>query len=112
MTNITCTDCGEQLSSQTDPCPKCGSAKKTIGVLVADAISVTDAFHAIVERKFWETNWRYLAPYVLINLLSPFTGLLGPYGVVAGFVLNIFSFFLGLGAVKRIIERDRLSSQM
>jgi len=112
MATITCTNCGEQLSSQTDPCPKCGSVKKSIGVFVADTITVGDALNAIAERRFLEKNWRLIAPYFLVNILSSLTGLAGPYGIPVGIVLNVISFFLGLGAVKTVVQRDRLSQQI
>ncbi len=102
-----CSGCGQPLApSHAGPCPKCGDPRKThdvsVGLTAHARVSVS--WHHVHE---YYVKHKLLLPLVItIKIGSPFLGLVlaGWVGVLAGLIVGLATFLLGLRAVTRVRE--------
>jgi hypothetical protein len=107
MSNAECLGCGRELD-RPGPCPDCGGANRAIHLTARTELKLGQSMTTTRLRQSLEKNKPLLAVVLVITVSSPFLGLFlaGAPGVLAGLVLGILSFALGLFAVTRVRESD------
>lgn len=69
-----CSDCEEPLDEvaanedERQPCPACGSSKRTISASIEETVVVTDAVSSRRIREWIETNWLALFLAALLTV--------------------------------------------
>lgn len=102
-----CSGCGRLLPEGfTKPCPKCGTTKKDHTISVEESLTVTNLMNWQQIREYYERHPVLLPIVIGITIGSPFLGLVlvGWVGVIAGLLIGIIVFFLGLRAVTKVRE--------
>ena len=102
-----CSRCGELLPlNHVGPCPNCDDTRKTHDVHIQETVHVHASLGWKHIHEYYERH-KVLLPLVLvITVGSPFLGLVlaGMVGAVAGLIIGLAAFFLGLRAVTKVRE--------
>lgn len=103
----TCDNCKVQLpDAHTGVCPKCGHLGKTTEIQINDSLAVSDSFSWRTTKEFYEKNKPILAIIIVLSIISPMVGvvLAGGPGIIVGFIISGFCFFLSPFAIIKIRE--------
>jgi hypothetical protein len=131
---VWCSECGYDLGSvpRGEPCPRCGSTRRTYGVVHRATATGTASMSKTVGktlrttakgtaslswvhmgeriREYWEKHPGWLGVTAVLVLGSPFLGLwgiVGWWGVIVGEAVGLLSFGAGLKALTKVRDRTQ-----
>jgi hypothetical protein len=110
MKQVTCSNCGIKLSeNHSGPCTSCGETGLNVHIVVSDNSTATDSVGGEKRSEYYQKNKKTFTVVIAITVISPFLGLfiLGPFGVIVGLALGGLSYYLGLLAITKVIEKEK-----
>lgn len=107
ISTSTCDNCKVKLpDAHSGVCPKCGHLGKNTEIQINDSLAVSDSFSWRTTREFYEKNKPILTVIVVLSIISPLVGvvLAGVPGIIVGFLISGFCYFLSPRAIIKIRE--------